>query len=88
MAETAAAVTALDLLITVDTAAAHLAGALGKPAWVALPYGPDWRWQLGRSDSPWYASLVLFRQPRPGDWGSVVAALAVGLRRLAGERAA
>ncbi len=78
-AETAAALFALDLLITVDTASAHLAGALGRPAWVALPYAPDWRWQTARSDSPWYASLRLFRQPRPGDWASVAAAISASL---------
>ncbi len=75
----AAAVAALDLVITVDTATAHLAGALGRPAWVALPWAPDWRWQLGRVDSPWYASLRLFRQPRPGDWNGVAEALATAL---------
>lgn len=78
--ETAALVSALDLVITVDTAVAHLAGALGRPAWVLLPHAPDWRWQLARPDSPWYASLRLFRQSVPGDWDSVVRAATAALR--------
>jgi ADP-heptose:LPS heptosyltransferase len=70
---TAALIAELDLIITVDTSIAHLAGALARPTWVLLPFAPDWRWQLGRDDSPWYPTLRLFRQPRPRDWQSVVA---------------
>jgi tetratricopeptide (TPR) repeat protein len=82
-AETAAAIEALDLVITVDTAVAHLAGALGKPAWVVLPYNADWRWLLDRDDSPWYPSLRLFRQRTFGDWEDVFARVAM---ELAGQR--
>jgi tetratricopeptide (TPR) repeat protein len=69
--DTAAVLGYLDLLITSDTAIAHLAGALGVPVWVALAYQPDWRWMLDRQDSPWYPTMRLFRQSRPGDWGEV-----------------
>jgi hypothetical protein len=68
----AALIANLDLVITVDTATAHLAGALGKPVWVMLPFAADWRWLQEREDSPWYPTMRLFRQPRSGDWGSVV----------------
>ncbi len=71
-----------DLVITADTAMAHLAGALGVPAWVALKYVPDWRWFLDRDDSPWWSSLRLFRQRTPGDWASVFAAMEEELRIL------
>jgi cytochrome c-type biogenesis protein CcmH/NrfG len=71
----AALVTALDLVISVDTSIAHLAGALARPVWILLPYAPDWRWQQERSDSPWYPTARLFRQPRAGDWSAVVDAL-------------
>ncbi len=74
-ADTAALISALDLVITVDTSVAHLAGALGKPVWVMLPFSPDFRWLLRREDSPWYPSMRLFRQRRPGDWEDVVARL-------------
>ncbi|KXU88708.1 hypothetical protein CI15_10355 [Paraburkholderia monticola] len=74
-AETAALIDRLDLVITVDTAVAHLAGALGKRVWIALPFMPDWRWQLDRSDSPWYPTARLFRQATRGDWTGVVAVL-------------
>jgi ADP-heptose:LPS heptosyltransferase len=78
-AETAALIAALDLVITVDTSVAHVAGALGCPAWLLLPYAPDWRWLLDRNDTPWYDSLHLFRQPSPGDWRSVIGAVATAL---------
>ena len=68
LAETAAAVAALDLIITVDTALAHLAGSMGRPAWLLLPHVADWRWLADRDDTPWYPSARLFRQPRRGDW--------------------
>jgi len=71
-ADTAAAITALDLVISVDTAVAHLAGALGKPLFLLLPFAADFRWLRERSDSPWYPTARLFRQPRFGDWASVV----------------
>jgi len=63
----------LDLIITLDSALAHLAGALGRPVWVGLKQVPDWRWFLGRNDSPWYSSMRLFRQTREGDWAGVFA---------------
>jgi hypothetical protein len=68
----AAVISTMDLVITVDTLAAHLAGALGVPAWVMLQYAADWRWMLNRHDSPWYPSLRLFRQPSPGDWAGAL----------------
>jgi tetratricopeptide (TPR) repeat protein len=80
--QTAALIETLDLVITVDTAVAHLAGALGKPVWILLSFGPDWRWMLERSDSPWYPTARLYRQPRPGDWAPVVDAVARDLQQL------
>jgi Tfp pilus assembly protein PilF len=71
-ADTAAVISQLDLVISVDTAVLHLAGALGKPAWALLPFVPDWRWLLDRDDSPWYPSLRLFRQSQPGQWHDMI----------------
>jgi ADP-heptose:LPS heptosyltransferase len=71
-AETAAVISELDLVITVDTAVAHLAGSLGKPVWLLLMYASDWRWMLDREDTPWYAGMRLCRQRSPGEWGEVV----------------
>lgn len=71
-ADTAARLMKLDLLIAVDTSVVHMAGALGRPIWMMIPYVPDWRWFLDRSDSPWYPSMRLFRQTEIGDWASVV----------------
>jgi tetratricopeptide (TPR) repeat protein len=69
--DTAAVIMHLDLVVSVDTAVVHLAGALGAPVWVALPFAPDWRWLLDRDDSPWYPSMRLFRQKQPGQWPEV-----------------
>jgi ADP-heptose:LPS heptosyltransferase len=71
--DTAADLLNMDLLITVDTMAAHLAGALGRPVWTLLPLEADWRWMIEREDSPWYPTMRLFRQKTSGDWNSVVA---------------
>ncbi|HJT77893.1 MAG TPA: tetratricopeptide repeat protein, partial [Gemmataceae bacterium] len=78
--DTAAVMQCLDLVITSDTAIVHLAGALGVPVWVALPFVPDWRWLLGRDDSPWYPTMRLFRQTKPGDWDEVFGRIAAALR--------
>ncbi len=78
----AAILSVADLLISVDSSPVHLAGALGRPAWVMLPMVPDWRWLLERSDTPWYPSLRLFRQPARGDWASVMRAMAAELDHL------
>jgi tetratricopeptide (TPR) repeat protein len=75
-ADTMAILDNLDLVVTVDTSIGHLTGAMGRPAWIMLPFAPDWRWLLERSDSPWYPSVRLFRQPAPGRWDPVVAAIA------------
>ncbi len=80
--ETAAAIEALDVVIAVDTSVAHLAGALGKPVWILLPFSPDWRWLLGRDDSPWYPSARLFRQERTGDWRAPLVRIREALAQL------
>ncbi|MGI0487763.1 tetratricopeptide repeat protein [Pantanalinema rosaneae CENA516] len=80
MADTAAAIAQLDLVITVDTAVAHLAGALAKPTWLLLAHLPDWRWLLDREDSPWYPTMRLFRQSHPGDWQGVMQQVVVALQ--------
>jgi len=79
--DTAAILTVADLLISVDSSPVHLAGALGRPAWVMLPFMPDWRWLLQREDTPWYPSHRLFRQASPGDWAGVVQRMAEALGR-------
>ncbi len=86
-ADTAAIVTQLDLVISVDTSIIHLAGALGKKTWVLLPFTADWRWLLGRNDSPWYPhTMRLFRQPQLGDWESVFCEVAIALQELLRDR--
>ena len=72
---------ACDLVVSSDTAVPHLAGALGRPVWIGLRHSPEWRWLLSRSDSPWYPSATLFRQPAPGDWDSVISAMAEKLQQ-------
>lgn len=82
----AAIIAKLDLVVSVDTLAAHLAGALGVPAWVMLQYAADWRWMTDRDDSPWYPSLRLFRQPSPGDWVSVISEIEAKLQAWLGSQ--
>jgi ADP-heptose:LPS heptosyltransferase len=85
-AETAALVEALDLVISVDTSVAHLAGAMGKPVWVLLRFDADWRWLRGREDSPWYPTARLFKQAAPGDWDSVISCVAAALCERVAQR--
>ncbi len=84
--QTAAIVEQLDLVISVDTAMAHLAGALGKKCWTLITHRPEWRWLCGRTDSPWYPTMRLFRQPTAGDWQSVIEQVAGELRQLAAAK--
>ncbi len=85
--ETAAIMCSLNLVISPDTAVAHLAGGLGVPVWAALPYSCDWRWLSGRDDSPWYPTMRLFRQARPGEWGPVFERMAEALKKVVGRQA-
>ena len=80
--ETAALISCLDLVITVDTSVAHLAGALGRPTWILLPYTPDYRWLLDRDDSPWYPTVRLFRQSETRDYESVLKRVRAELQAL------
>src|SRR5262249_50433582 len=80
--DTAALMACLDLVITVDTSVAHLAGALGHPSWILLPYTPDYRWLIGRDDSPWYPTVRLFRQGEDRDYATVLRRVRVELQRL------
>jgi ADP-heptose:LPS heptosyltransferase len=77
--DTAALISEMDLIVSADTSVAHLAGAMGKPIWIMIPYLPDYRWLLDRTDSPWYPAATLFRQPAFDDWKSVISAI---VRRL------
>jgi ADP-heptose:LPS heptosyltransferase len=82
--DTAAVLGLADLVISVDTSVVHLAGAMGRPTWILLPFSPDWRWMLGRDDSPWYPTARLYRQPAPGDWDSVIARVRADVAAMAG----
>jgi ADP-heptose:LPS heptosyltransferase len=73
-------------VVTTDTAVAHLAGALGVPTYLLLHHAPDWRWLLGRSDSPWYPSMRLFRQEKPGDWTPVIEGVVAAVAKMRSER--
>jgi hypothetical protein len=81
-ADTAAIISMVDLVISVDTSVAHLVGAMGKPLWILLPYAPDFRWLLERTDSPWYPTARLFRQPKTDDWESVLVNVKTALTAL------
>lgn len=83
--DTAAILSVVDLLVSVDSSPAHLAGALGRPAWLLLPFEPEWRWLLTREDSPWYPRHRLFRQGTPGDWADVMERVGGALQKMAGH---
>jgi ADP-heptose:LPS heptosyltransferase len=85
-ADTAALISLLDLVVTIDTSVAHLAGALAAPVWIMLQHNADWRWLVDRSDSPWYPTARLFRQRQAGNWAHVVAEVTSALRCWAGQR--
>jgi hypothetical protein len=80
--DTSAIMNGLDLIVTIDTSVAHLAGGLGRPVWMVVPYWADWRWMIERPDSPWYPTMRIFRQPEPGAWGPVFDEVATALRRM------
>jgi len=80
--DTAAVIALADLVVTVDTAVAHLTGAIGRPVWVLLPFAPDWRWTLTGETTPWYPTARLFRQTALGDWDGVIARIGAELKRL------
>ena len=84
--ETAALMQSLDLIVTADSSPAHLAGALGRPTWILLPFNADWRWLLDRTDSPWYPTARLFRQAQPGDWAGVLREVRTALAQYATGR--
>ena len=80
--DTASLVNQLDLVVSVDSSVAHLAGAMGKPVWILLPANADWRWMMDRKDSPWYPTMRLFRQTKLGDWSDVFDAVKEALMEL------
>jgi ADP-heptose:LPS heptosyltransferase len=86
--DTAATILNLDLIISVDTMVAHLAGALGKRVWTLLPFSADWRWMADRQDSPWYPTMRLFRQPKRDDWLPVISEVVDRLHRLVSKSGA